>query len=90
MNLPEWFTEENFNTWWEGKQDLPRPGSNYLGPRMRTCPLARFAQAKGLYKAGVSHDCLFVAIGTTIPMPQWARDAMEKFDLLYYGEPYAG
>jgi len=90
MNLSEWFTEENFEKWWEGKQDLPRSDSNYRGPRMYTCPLARFARGHGLYKASVRGNWLLAAdLATPLLLPQWAREAVEKFDLLYYGEPYS-
>jgi len=86
MNLPEWFTEENFNTWWKGKYDLRGPSLNFNGPRMKTCPLARFVRTHGLPTAAVNGTWLHVNSGAYL-LPQWAMDAVEKFDLFYYGEP---
>jgi len=85
MNLPEWFTEENFEKWLEGRLDYRRDQA-VLSSRMRTCPLALFARENGLTEASVGGDWLHAGLGTPVVLPQWARDVMKKFDTLYYGE----
>lgn len=72
-------TKEEFDAWWEGKED-----GRWKGVRSHTCPIARFLRHKGVVNASVG--CLMWSGNGVLLniLPRWAKEYVYVFDNEFY------